>query len=75
MQKDNSLSIHNRSIQVLAAKMFRVYKGIIPKIMTEVFPLIQPLNYNIRHQPDFSTRTVKSVYYSTESLGFLGPKI
>ena len=43
--------------------------------MTEVIPLSQPLNYTIRHQPDFSTRIVKSVHYGTESLGFLGPEI
>ena len=43
--------------------------------MTEVFPLSQPLNSNIRHQPDFSQRLVKDVYYGTESLGYLGPKI
>lgn len=42
-------------------------------IMTEVFPMSPPLYYNITHQPDFSTRPVKSVYYSPKSLGCLGP--
>ena len=44
-------------------------------VIIEAFPLSLLLNYNIRHQPDFSQRTVKSVYYGTESLGFLGPNI
>ena len=37
--------------------------------MTAVFPLSQPLNYNIRHQP--VTVTVTVVYYGKESLGYL----
>ena len=70
--------------------------------MTEIFPLRQPLNYSIRHEPDFSTSPVNffttddlqcksmnwflydgdlrhdrinSVFYGTESLGYLGQKI
>ena len=74
LQKVNSFSIYHRNIQVLATEMFRVHKELSPKIMTQVFPLSQPLNSNIRHQPDFSKRIVKGVYYDTESLGYLGPK-
>ena len=72
LQKDNSVSIHYRNIQVLATKILRVYKGTSPKIMDEAFRLSQPLNYNLKHQPDFSTRPVKGFYYGTESLGSLG---
>ena len=75
LQKVNSFSIYHRNIQVLATEMFRVHKELSPKIMAEVFPLSQPLNSNIRHQPDFSKRIVKGVYYGTESLGYLQPKI
>ena len=75
LQKVNSFSIYHRNIQVLATEMFRVHKELSPKIMTQVFPLSQPLNSNIRHQPDFSKRIVKGVYYGTESLGYLQPKI
>ena len=57
--------------------MFRVYWDIFPNIMTEVFPLSQTLilDNNIKHQPDFSTRPVKSVHYGIESLGYLGLNI
>ena len=54
--------------------MFRPTRG-YRAIMTGVFLLSLLLNYNIRHQPYFLARTVKSVYYGTELLGFLGPKI
>ena len=63
LQKENSVLRHHRNIQVLSSEIFRVCKGTSPKIMKEVFPRSQPLNYNIRNQLDFSTRTVESVYY------------
>lgn len=74
-QKHIFVSIHYRNTQVLTTEMFAVGKGISPKILTEVLPLIQPLNYIMRHPPDFPTTTVKSVSYGTESLGNLGPNI
>ena len=49
LQKDNSVLIHYKNIQVLAIEFLRVYKDISPKIMTEVFLLSQPMNYSIRH--------------------------
>ena len=66
LQKDNSVSVHLGSIQVLVTEMLRVYKSMFPKLMTKAFPLSQPY---------FSIRTVKSVYYGAEPLGFLGPNI
>ena len=43
--------------------------------MTMVFLLTQSLIYNIGHRPDLSARSIKTVYYGTESLGCLGTKI
>ena len=76
-EKGKSVSIQYRNIQVLTREMLRVYQDIFPNIMTEVLLLSQTLilDDNIEHQPDLSTRTVKSVYYDTESLGYLAPKI
>ena len=40
--------------------------------LMEDFPLSKGyLNYNIKHQLDFSVRPVKSVYYGTESFAYL----
>ena len=41
----------------------------------EAFPMSQPLNYNIRHQPTFSTRPVKNVYCGKKTFDCLEPKI
>ena len=70
----NKGKIDHKNIQLLTPEMFRNNKELSLKIMTDVFLLKQNLNYNIKHRPDFSTRTVKSVYYGIESLGFLDPK-
>ena len=47
LRDESSPSIHYRNIQAFAPQMFRVYKEISQKNLTEIFPLIQPLNYNI----------------------------
>ena len=74
LQQENLCQDTIEVSQVLSREMFGVYNGISPNIMTEAFPLSQALNYSIRHQLDFSTRTLKSVHYGTELLGFLRSK-
>ena len=74
LQKDNSVSIHHRNIQILATEMFKVRNGLSPKILNEIFiPTTQP--YNLRRNDSFNIRRVHSVRNGTESLSYLGPKI
>ena len=37
LEKDGSLSIHNRNIQILATEMFKIKNDLSPEIMTELF--------------------------------------
>ena len=49
LKKDNSVSIHHRSIQALATEMFKVKNNIAPEIMKELFaPKMNPhdIHYN-----------------------------
>ena len=62
LKKDNSVSIHLRNIQALATEMFKVKNNIAPQIMKEL-------------NNSFKRRRVKSVWHSTESVSYLGPKI
>ena len=66
LDKDNSVSIHHRNLQVLATEMFKTHRGLSPQILS---------SYNIRRNDTFEKRKVHSVYHGTESLLFLGPKI
>ena len=71
--KDNSVTIHERNIQVLAIELYKVLNNISPEIMSSVFPLKDNIKYPTKNK--FKTRNVHSVKYGTESLAHLGPKI
>ena len=46
-----------------------------PQIMNEVFPKNYALNYNLRRHPEFASRAINTVHYSSELQSFLRPKI
>ena len=71
LEKDGSVSIHERNIKILATEMFKVSKILAPHQMHEIFKLKDQPQYNLR----YNLPLVKSVYKGTESLSFLGPKI
>ena len=72
--KAGSVKIHHKNIQVLATEIYKVYHNISPLIMSEVFP-DRTTEYNLRGNPNLSTRNLHSVHYGTDSLSHLGPKI
>ena len=73
LDQDNSVTIHNRNIQLLAIEIYKVVNGISPEIMKEIFQLKESRNYHTRFP--FKSYNVKTVSYGTETLSFLGPKI
>ena len=60
---DNSVSIHHRNLQILATEMFRVHNGSATDILNELFPLKPPSSYNLRSQPEFTAKPIKTVHY------------
>ena len=74
LNKDNSVSIHHRNLQVLATEMFKIHSDMSPDILREIFvPKIS--SYNLLMNNNFERRQVQSVYHGTELLSSLGPKI
>ena len=71
---DGSVIIHTRSLQTLTTGMFKVYKNLWQAIITNYFHVRQN-NCNLRKDFYFAILSVKSVYYGTESLSNLGPRI
>ena len=71
LNKDNSVSIHHRNLQVLAIQMFKIKNNIAPEFLNEIFQE-RSLPYNLRTNSHFCSRQVRSVYHGTESLSFLG---
>ena len=49
LQKDNSLTNHQRDIQKLATEIFKVTIGKAPKLMEEVFDIVG-IPYNLKSQ-------------------------
>ena len=41
----------------------------------DAFPLSTSSNFDIRSRCTFTTRSVKTVYYGTESVSYLAPKV
>ena len=72
--KDNSLTTHQRNLQILATEIYKVKSGIAPEIMSEVFSIVDN-PYNLRNNVKFKSKNIHTVRYGTETLSFIGPKI
>ena len=75
LTKDNSVSIHDRNLQVLTTEMFKVYAEQGPNILQGVFPINSQPEYNLRNKTHFATRPIRTVHYGDSSLRYLGPKL
>ena len=73
LEKDNSVTVHERNIQALATELFKVLHGLSPKIMNELFSIKQNIGHSSRFP--FTTSNVRTVTYGTNTLSYLGPKI
>ena len=75
LEKDNSVTIHQRNLQVLATEIFKSKNGLAPEIMKEVFEMPNPA-YNFRSEAThFKRENVKTTYYDIKSLRCLESKI
>ena len=74
LEKSGSVKIHQRNLQTLATEIYKVMHDLSPTLMNEIFQL-KDSTYNLRKNTTFKTRNVKSVYYGTETISYLGPKI
>ena len=68
LEKDNSTTIHNRNIQLLATELFKVKNGLSPPFMNEIFVENAQHYYNLRKKTEFKKNNVKTVYSGTETL-------
>ena len=74
LDQDKSVSIHTRNLQMLATEMFKVYRGMSPPIISELFRR-RDISYNLRSNSNFAVPNVKSVFHGSKSITYLGPKI
>ena len=69
-----SVTIHHRNVQVLATELYKVHHGLAPELMNDIFEK-RNVTYYFRNNSTFETSNIKSVYYGSETISFLGPKI
>ena len=75
LQKDNSVTTHQRNFQVLATEIFKAKNNLSPETMKEVFELKEP-SYSLRSKENYFARdNIKTTPYGIHSIKYLAPKI
>ena len=74
LKRDRSLSIHQKNLQILATEIYKTKNDFGHKIMKDPFHFIQK-PYNLRNDPELQRRRNRTVYFGTESMSSLAPKI
>ena len=74
LRKDKSVSIHQRNLQTLATEIYKARNYLGPEIMKDIFHFVQK-PYNLRNDSTLQKRTNRRVYFGTESISSLAPKI
>ena len=75
LEKDNSVTIHQSNLQVLATETFKLKNGLGSEIMKEVFE-IQNLAYNFHSEAThFRRENLKRTHYYIQSVRYLGRNV
>ena len=74
LQKDNSVTIHQRNLQVLATEIFKIKIGTAPSILKELFHC-RSNNYSLRNPSEFDRVHRNTVRFGDNSLTYLAPII
>ena len=74
LKKDNLVTIHQKNLQNLVIKMFKVKHNLPPEILTKGFRL-KTRSFNTRNKSEFQRRNVNTIIYGSETLSSLGPQI
>ena len=67
-EKDSSISIHEKNVQILATEMYNIRNNFSSLYMNETFEVWNKHSYNLRQNSQFFRPLVKSVYHGTESI-------
>ena len=74
LNKENSVTIHQRNLQRLAITMYKINNNLSPKITQNLFTN-NTQNYNLRSNTQFKVAVPKTVRYGTETFSYIRPKI
>ena len=74
LNKDDSVIIHPRNIQLMATEIFKFLNGLSPKIMGNIFQLSEH-NHTFRSDVSFRSNNINTVHYGQLSLSYLAPRV
>ena len=74
MEKDRSITVHQRNLQNLMTEMYKTKNDLNPAFMREIF-CQQECQYNLRNSNDFPLPRIKTVTYGSETIRFRGPQV
>ena len=74
LEKERSVTIHQRNIQSFAIELFKIKQGVSNSIFSDIFPL-RSLEYNLRHQNNFCGYSVKTSKFGLNSLSYFASKV
>ena len=72
LETDSSVSVHDRNLRARATEMYKIYHGISPTIMNEIFTLRHQKQCNLRNWTCFDVPKVRTVNHGFESVKYLG---
>ena len=75
LEKDGSVSIHNRNLQILASESYKIENDLFSLIVTELFEQRNEQHYDLIQNSQFTIPPIRTVYHGMEIISFLGPKI
>ena len=71
---DNSVSIHQRNLQLLVTEIYRTKMNINPSFMKEIF-VEREIHYNLRVMNSVYARKPRTTAYGLETVSFLGQNL
>ena len=59
---------------MIATELYKAHHGLAPELINDFFKKWN-VRYTFRKNSTLETRNIKSVYYGSETISFIGPKI
>ena len=74
LEKNNSCKIHDRNLQKLITKIFKVKMNLAPEVTKEVFEIAECL-YALKNELKIKSKKIHSVTYGIETVSFVGARV
>ena len=74
LKEDKLVKIHQKNLQIFSTEIYKVKNDLGPKTMAGIFHFVEKL-YNLRNNSIIQRQANRTVYFGTESISFLDPKL